>query len=82
MVLEHGRSDGFSMDALVTECSWGTDGIMAGNGTQLQLGRCYGLGIVALVTERLRSKQRQWNLIKSSLVLQVGNSRSNVPVFD
>ena len=54
MLLEHERNYGFGMDALVTVCSWNTNGIMVRawmlcNGMLLEHERNYGLGLDALV---------------------------------
>ena len=56
MLLEHKRTYGLSMDALVSVCSWNTNGIMlfghgcTGSRMLLEHERNYGLGMDALVT--------------------------------
>ena len=55
MLLEHERNYGFGMDALVTVCSWNTNGSMfrhgcSGDRMLLEHERNYGFGMDALVT--------------------------------
>ena len=54
MLLEHERDYDFGMDALVTVCSWNTNGIMilacSGNRMLLEHERDYDFGMDALVT--------------------------------